>query len=289
MGEGPAWDADHPGVQHRRCRPRRLPAGTRTAPPAHAGDYPVGRIGRAQVGVRVPVGQAAANRYSCLAWGSACSACNSATRARPCPRSPSSWRSARPPCGGRCGGWWPVGWTRWRIGPELAAHPGSATMISARSRSCCVRPPGRARCGPWASWPQPAGVQVSRGRLGRCCASAAAAGPRPAGRRRPDRPVLAGGATAGQPSHQQLACGQVDHRLRGRRAELVVLCQPTGPAQPCKRALHHPTAGHHLEGRATGGSAPGGSQRLRRPPSPRTTTCSVTPKACLSCARNSPR
>jgi hypothetical protein len=54
---------------------------------------------------------------------------------------------------------------------------------------------------------------------------------------------------AGQPPHQQVACGQVDHCFGGRWEELVVTRQPAGPAQPRKRALHNPTAGHHLEGR----------------------------------------
>ncbi len=67
VGEGPAGDVDHPGVQHWRCRPRHLPGRARTARPVQAGDRAVGRVGRAEVVVGVPLGQAAADRLAGLA------------------------------------------------------------------------------------------------------------------------------------------------------------------------------------------------------------------------------
>jgi len=107
------------------------------------------------------------SRPSCLCgcgrsrWRPACGcafgACCCETRAGRCRRSPSGWRSARRPCGGRLGGSEAGGWTRWRrwrIGPALAARPGSASTTSRRSRPCLVRPPWPGGCGRRASWPR---------------------------------------------------------------------------------------------------------------------------------------
>jgi len=117
------------------------------------------------------------------ACGSGCSTCSWVTRARQYPRSPSSWRSARRPCGGRCGGCEPVGWTRWRIGPGLAAHPGSASATSAWSRSCYARPPCMGRCGRRVSWScgwlAAVACRSAQGGWARCCGRGAAAGHRP--------------------------------------------------------------------------------------------------------------
>jgi hypothetical protein len=104
-------------------------------------------------------------------------------RGWPVPRSPGSWRSARRPCGGRLGGWWPVGWTGWRIGPGLAGRPGSLTRTWTRSRSCWVRPPSGGRGGRRGSWPRgwptAVGCRSAQAGWGCCCGRGAAAGRRP--------------------------------------------------------------------------------------------------------------
>jgi hypothetical protein len=89
-------------------------------------------------------------------------------------------------------------------------------------------------------------------------------------------------------ARQDLDHGQVDHRLRGRRQELVVLAEPTKPAQPAKGPFHHPPAGHHRKG---------GHHRRRdprrqpaRPPTPVTALHDLQgdPKALLDPAYEGP-
>src|SRR4029453_18057651 len=52
---------------------------------------------------------------------------------------------------------------------------------------------------------------------------------------------------AGQPTHQELDDGQVDHRLGGDLQVLVVLTESAEVAEPGKGPLHHPPSRNDRE------------------------------------------